>query len=71
MCVGLEVYLHSLLTSTLYEGESSASLPMALPGEGEAPGIHQLWISVGSRACLDSGEEFFFAPAGDRIPIPV
>jgi len=37
---------------------------------GRSPGIHQLRRLVGCRACLDSGEEIFFAPAGDRIPIP-
>jgi len=70
MCVGLEVYLHTLLTSTLYEDVSSALLPMALPGgEGDlrvsvfygdwwAP--EPVWIL----------EKKIFAPAGDRIPIP-
>jgi hypothetical protein len=62
MCVGLEVHLHSLLTSALYEGESSASLLMSLPGGGRSPDIHQLRRLVGFRARLDSGEKNFFLP---------
>jgi hypothetical protein len=57
---GVDVWIHSFLTSALVAGESSASRPGRFtPGEG-APGTHWIGGWVDPRAGLDTTEKWKF-----------
>jgi hypothetical protein len=53
---GVDVYLHEFLTSTLDEGEWSASRPGRFIPRERVPRIHWIGGWVGPRAGLDGGE---------------
>jgi len=63
ICVGLEVYLRSLLATTLYEGESSASLPMALPWGGGEPRVFISYEDWWAPEPVWILEKIFFCPS--------
>jgi hypothetical protein len=67
---GVEVQLHSFLTSALEGVEWSVSLPGRFPPGIRAIGTHWIGGWVDSRAGLDAvARSPFFAPAGKWTPI--
>jgi hypothetical protein len=68
---GVDVYIHTFLTSALDGGEWSASRPCRFtPGE-RAPGTHWIGGWVGSRAGLNDveGRKFLILPGLERRPL--
>jgi hypothetical protein len=51
---GVELYLHTLLTSALDGGEWSVSRPGRFTSKDRTPGTHWIGGKVGSRAGLDT-----------------
>jgi hypothetical protein len=54
---GVDVYVHIFLTSSLAEGEWSASRPCRFTSGERAPGTHWIGGWVDPRACLDDVEK--------------
>lgn len=63
---GMEIGIHTFLTSALERGEWSASLSGRLTLWEGAPGAHRRGGAVGARFGLGFGEETFFAVTQPR-----